>query len=75
MEFVLTLVAFIAGLIFGGVIVYVHLRHKSSGALRMHNDPDDGPYLFLELAEQPESVMKKKFVTFSVNPRDYVSQK
>lgn len=69
----------IAGLITGAIAMYVFCkfgaRKRTSGTLRMYNDPDDGPYLFLELSELPESVMQKKIVTFDVNPRDFVSQK
>ena len=45
------IVAFVAGFIVGCIFVTIVLRRKSVGSLLMANDPDDGPYLFLQLSK------------------------
>lgn len=68
--------AFITGLIIGGVIAVIVSRFKSIGSLVVdHSDPEDGPYLFLELRIPPYVVMRKKYVTTKVKNKNYISQK
>ena len=57
----------VLSILVGVVITLVILRGKTSGNLRMYNDPEDGPYLFVELDAEPTIIMKKKYVIFKVN--------
>lgn len=75
MEVVMCMVVFVLGVVCGITVQALRNKPKTKGTLRIYNDPDDGPYLFLELTSDPNDVMKEKFVTFDVNPRDYISQK
>lgn len=49
---------------------------KAIGTLRVdQSDPDDGPYLFLELysPDATTAIMNSKQVIFDVNVKDYIS--
>ena len=51
-------------------------RLKAIGTLRIdQSDPDDGPYLFLELysPDATTAIMNSKQVIFDVNVKDYIS--
>lgn len=49
---------------------------KPIGTLRIdQSDPDEAPYLFLELSEDPRELMKSTYVTLRVNAESYISQK
>lgn len=48
-------------------------RPKTSGSLKIYDDPDDGPYLFLELIDNVESVRKSGYVTFKVDDQGNIS--
>ena len=64
----------IGGFMVGSIVealIFAFL-HKSVGDLRIYDsDPDDGPYLFLELNKDVETVSKKKYITLKVD----ISQK
>lgn len=68
--------AFAVGLIIGAIVAILLARTRSIGALRVDcSDPDDGPYLFLELHTDPEVIKRKKFVTLKVNVKNFISHK
>ena len=71
------MIAFIAGLLVGGLIVTVILRHKKAiGSLRVETLDPDGPYLFLELNDGNVSgLLRKKYVMLNVKVGNHVSQK
>lgn len=49
---------------------------KPVGTLRIdRSDPDDSPYLFLELSTDPRELMKKDVVTLKVSTENYITQK
>ena len=61
-----------------GLVVYSSVTRlkKSQGKLNIdYSDPDDGPYLFLELKVPIADVVSKKQVLFDVNVTQYISQK
>lgn len=74
-EMIIGTVMLALGICAGIVIAHINMKPKTTGTLRIYSDPDDGPYLFVELKSDPMNVMKEKFVTFDVNPEDYISQK
>lgn len=60
-----------------GIILHEYTtKIELSGCLRIDSsDPDEPPYIFLELAEVPDRLRRKKYVTLEVNPNSYISQK
>lgn len=76
--FVLLLVAaVILGFVVGVICVRTSIRNERLvGTLRVDNsDPDDVPYLFLELTSNPEVIKQRKYVTLKVDVKNYLSQK
>ena len=69
-------IAFIAGLLVGGLIASIILRNKKSiGSLRVETSDPDGPYLFLELNDGNISeLLRKRHVILNVKAGDHVSQ-
>lgn len=64
--------AFIIGFILG----ILRKKDKAVGTLRIDtSDPEDGPYLFLELSTDPRALMSRKTVILDVNTESYISQK
>lgn len=71
------IIAFVIG-VFAGLFLAAFLfrRKPAIGALRVDtSDPQDGPYLFLELTENMDKVMKSRQVTLDVKLENYISQK
>lgn len=64
----------ICSFILGFITANVH--KKPVGTLRINqSDPDDAPYLFLEMNEDPRVLMQKEYVMLKVNPKSYISHK
>ena len=75
---VLVLGAYAFGVLIGIIIAVVSSRKNAVGDLRIdHSDPDDNPYLFLELepGSDPNAIAKKKYITLRVKVENYISQK
>lgn len=69
-------VIFGIGILVGIVCTTVLTRSKSVGYLRIDtSDPDDGPYLFLELSKDIGEIYRKKYVTFKVKLENFIPQK
>ena len=74
------LMAATAGFVIGvsvGYFLHKMLHHEEPiGDLRIdESDPDDKPYLFLELKSMPNNLKSRKQVTLNVKAENYVSQK
>jgi hypothetical protein len=70
------IVIFVLGLIIGLIAHGKSSSDEPVGSLRIDtSDPDEGPYLFLELKNDPEEVMNKKYITLKVDIKNYISQK
>jgi hypothetical protein len=71
----------VCGLLLIGVLFVILMsmllrKRDVDGYLRIDtSDPDDNPYLFLELTKDVSTIYKKKYVTFEVNTQNYISQK
>jgi hypothetical protein len=66
-------VIFGIGILVGIVCTTVATRTKSVGFLRVDtSDPDDGPYLFLELSKDIGEIYRKKYVTFKVSLKNFI---
>lgn len=69
-------IIFIIGILLGCIISAVIFRVKSIGSLRIDaSDPDDKPYLFLELSKEVGAVCRKKYVTLKVNVKNFLPRK
>jgi hypothetical protein len=52
------------------------IKQKPIGTLRVdESDPEDGPYLFLELSTDPHVIKHMKRVTLNVDSKSYISHK
>lgn len=68
-------IALIIGIVFGGIFIIIPIYSDYVGALRIdHSDPDEEPYLFLELNRGVGDITRKKWVILKVDPRDYISR-
>ena len=67
---------FIAGLVAGSVIQLIRGRSQTAGALRIDmSDPNEGPYLFLELQDGGlEKVVRSDVVSFDVVKENYIAR-
>jgi hypothetical protein len=66
MRLILALI-FMAGLFAGFIITIVTTRVKAIGYLHVNTaDPEDGPYLFLELTSGLDHLAKKDYVLLKV---------
>lgn len=69
-------IGFILGLIIGYIAAKFVYYKEPIGDLRIdESDPDDGPYLFLELNSRPNTFKHLKQVTLNVKAKNYISQK
>lgn len=70
------IIAFGVGVITGCVITTMVLRSRAIGYMRVdRSDPDDGPYLFLELKRDVSDICSKKYVTCEVKVENFISHK
>lgn len=66
----------VVSFILGYILAKLYKKEKPVGTLRIdQSDPEDGPYLFLELSTDPRALMAKKTVIFDVNTESYITQK
>lgn len=74
MAIVVAISAFIFGFMIALIIANIH--RKPVGTLRIdRSDPDDAPYLFLEMAQDPRVLMQRRYVRLKVNTQNYISHK
>lgn len=74
------IISFVCGIIgiLIGWILADHILSRSVGTIKVdHSDPEDGPYLFLEINDQISMIrlLHSKRVTLNVEMKDYISQK
>lgn len=74
------LILFAAGCVLGSIIATIltrmKLEQRSIGKIKYDNsDPDESPYLFLELHTDPNQLCRKKYVTLEVNMINYIPRK
>ncbi|HOA80595.1 MAG TPA: hypothetical protein PKK61_05975 [Defluviitaleaceae bacterium] len=72
MEFIL----FFIGVFLGVSITSIIFRSHFIGDLRIDNsDPEDGPYIFLELSKRIGNISSKKYVVLKVKLENFIPQK
>ena len=61
----------------GAFLTLLIVRRTNSGALKVYapDDPEESPYLYVELKKPVESICRKKQVLFRVDVRAIRSQK
>lgn len=70
------LIGFAIGVLIGCILTVTISRRKSVGALRIDtSNPDDSPYLFLELSKDVGEVYRKKYITLRVNTKNFIPHK
>lgn len=74
---VLVILGFLLGITIGFIFSnYLKRNDEPIGDLRIdESDPEDGPYLFLELKTKPDNFKSYKRVTLNVKAENYLSQK
>ena len=65
---------YLAGVIIGVMITRFLWLPKQVGNLRVDTSDPDGPYLFLELTKDLDSVIKKNSVVLKVRKENFISQ-
>lgn len=69
-------IVFALGAIFGAILALTTSYSRSVGNLRVdHSDPEEPPYLFLELVKDVGDISRKKYVLLRVNVKDFISRK
>lgn len=69
-------VIFGIGVAVGCILTTVILRKKAVGMLRVDtSDPDDNPYLFLELSKGLDDIYRRKYVVLKVYIKSFLPQK
>ena len=68
------IIVFLAGVLIGTIIYAIAVKTASVGTLRIdQSDPEDSPYLFLELKQNITTISSKKYVTMKVDLQNYIS--
>ncbi len=71
--FVIFGIGILVGIVCTTIASDIATRTKPVGSLRIdRSDPDDGPYLFLELSKDVEEIYRKKYVTFKVSLKNFI---
>lgn len=68
-------IIFAIGVMIGSIITRIIIRLLDVGTLRIDTSDPDGPFMFLELSKDVDSVTSKKYVILKVNLKSYISQK
>lgn len=69
-------VIFGIGVVVGCILTTAISRIKSVGILRVDtSDPDDNPYLFLELTKGIDVIYRRKYVSLKVCIKDFLPRK
>lgn len=69
-------IVFTLGSVFGAILALTMSYSRSVGNLRVdHSDPEEPPYLFLELIKDVGDISRKKYVLLRVNVKDFISRK
>lgn len=64
---------FVIGTLVGFIIAILVFKMRSIGFLRIDtSDPDEGPYLFLELSKDVDVAYQRKYVTLRVNTKNFI---
>ena len=68
-------IIFAIGIVVGSIITRIVTKPLDIGTLRIDTSDPDGPFMFLELSKDVDTVASKKYVILKVNLKNYISQK
>ena len=68
-------IIFAIGIVVGSIITRIVTKPLDFGTLRIDTSDPDGPFMFLELSKDVDTVASKKYVVLKVNLKSYISQK
>lgn len=72
----ITFVMFLVGCIVGFIVHKLFMDKTSVGFLRVdRSEPEEGPYLFLELHRGMEDILDKEYVRLKVKKEDLIPRK
>ena len=61
------IIAFLVGVLIGTILYAIAMKTASVGTLRIdQSDPEDSPYLFLELKKNVNNIASNKYVIMEV---------
>ena len=69
------IIIFAIGIVVGSIITRMVTKPLDFGTLRIDTSDPDGPFMFLELSKDVDTVASKKYVILKVNLKSYISQK
>lgn len=76
MELVIILVIIFAiDIVIASIITKIITKPLDIGTLRIATSDPDGPFMFLELSKDVDTVASEKYVVLKVNLENYISQK
>ena len=68
------IIAFLVGVLIGTILYAIAMKTASVGTLRIdQSDPEDSPYLFLELKKNVNNIASNKYVIMKVKRENYIS--
>lgn len=68
------IIAFLVGVLIGTILYAISIKTASVGTLRIdQSDPEDSPYLFLELKKNVNNIASNKYVIMKVKRENYIS--
>ena len=68
------IIAFLVGVLIGTILYAIAIKTASVGTLRIdQSDPEDLPYLFLELKKNLNNIASNKYVIMEVKRENYIS--
>ena len=66
---------FFIGVLAGMLLSWIYGRHNLVCSLRIdQSDPEDDPYMFLELSKDLVDVRRKKTVSVKIENKNYISR-
>ena len=69
-------ISLLCGILIGVACTRIIYNIRNLGTICVDDsDPDDDPYLFLELHSNVSDVVKRKHITLKVDVKNYLSQK
>lgn len=64
------------GVLAGYIAAHILMRVFSAGTLRVdRSDPEEAPYLFLELSKEIRDVVSKGYVVLKINLQNFIPPK
>ena len=66
--------AILVGIIAGMFVMAIGVLQLCAGILRIDSSDEDGPYLFLDLDKNVDSIRERKYVLFKVKEHNFITR-